>query len=160
MGPVDEGVPELSQYFHKEVAPLIDNKQIRWIGEVGLKEKAKVLGEAKGFLNPIQWEEPFGLVMTEAMATGTPVISFNRGAAPELIVDGKTGFLVETLDEMVAKIADLDTIDRQACRTRIETHFTREKMIDDYVQSYKTTIANWEKYKHQQQALLLKHTRH
>lgn len=155
MGPVDEGVPDLSRYFHQEVAPLIDNKQIRWIGEVDVKEKATVLGQAKGFLNPIQWEEPFGLVMTEAMATGTPVISFNRGAAPELIVDGKTGFLVDTLDEMVGKIADLDNIDRHACRAHIEKHFTRENMIDDYLTSYQIAISQWDQYKKEQQKLLV-----
>lgn len=146
MGVVEKGVPEMLEYFEKEVMPLMDGEQILWLGEVGLGEKARHLSEAKGFLNPIQWEEPFGLVMIESQAVGTPVISFNRGAAPELIIDGKTGFLVEDIDQMVSKIKDIDQISRMDCRKNVENNFSIAKMVEGYEDAYKTTIKNWDKY--------------
>lgn len=123
-------------YYQNEVKPLIDNQQIVYVGELNDEQKNKVYGEAIGFLNPIQWNEPFGLVMAEAMATGTPVISFNNGAAPEIIVDGKTGFLVENIDQMVEKIREIGKINRMECRQRVEQYFTIEKMIDEYCKIY------------------------
>lgn len=146
MGAVDNGAPQMLKYYHEEVKPLIDNKNIIWIGEVRTKKKAKILGGAKAFLNPILWEEPFGLVMTESQAVGTPVISFNRGAAPELIVEGKTGFLVKTVDEMVEKIKFIDNLDRKDCRRNIEERFTVGKMIEGYEKAYEYTIKNWSSF--------------
>ncbi|HSW87751.1 MAG TPA: glycosyltransferase family 4 protein [Candidatus Saccharimonadales bacterium] len=150
LGAVDKGVPEMFNYYEQEVKPLFDEKQIIWKGEVFLKEKTELLGNAKAFLNPIQWEEPFGLVMAEAQATGTPVISFNRGAAPEVIIDGKTGFLVNTLDEMVEKMKIIDTLDRYACRKNVEDTFSIPNMAKGYEEAYQTTIDNWEEYKRKQ----------
>lgn len=140
LGAIDLGVPKLLEYYNEAVKPLIDNKNIVWVGEVNMEEKARILGKAKAFLNPIQWEEPFGLVMTESQAVGTPVISFKRGAAPELIIDGKTGFLVETVDEMVAKMKDVDSLSRADCRKNVEEKFSVEKMIEGYENVYKKVI--------------------
>lgn len=150
LGAVDKGVPEMFSYYENEIKPLIDNEQIIWKGEVGLPEKAALLGNAKAFLNPIQWEEPFGLVMAESQATGTPVISYNRGAAPEVIVDGKTGFLVHTIDEMIEKMKVIDFIDRHACRKNVETTFAIPTMAKGYEEAYQITIGHWEEYKKNQ----------
>ncbi|OGH13458.1 MAG: hypothetical protein A2687_02105 [Candidatus Levybacteria bacterium RIFCSPHIGHO2_01_FULL_38_26] len=146
MGVVDRGVPHLLQYYEKEISPLIDGKNIIWIGEVETDRKAKYLAGAKAFLNPILWEEPFGLVMAESQATGTPVISFNRGAAPEVIVDGKTGFLVDTLDQMVEKMKYVDQLNRRDCRDNVESKFSIEKMVEGYEDAYSTAMKNWKTY--------------
>ncbi len=146
LGAVDEAEPTLHAYYEEEIKPLIDGEQIIWMGEVEVEEKARLLGGAKAFLNPILWEEPFGLVMAESQAVGTPVISFRRGAAPELVVDGKTGFLVDTVDQMVEKMKQIDKIDRKACRKNIEEKFTIAKMIDGYEKAYQTTRQHWNTY--------------
>jgi len=143
LGTVEKSLPEKLSYYENEVKPFIDNKQIVWFGEVSVEHKAKLLGQAKGLLNPILWEEPFGLVMAEAQATGTPVISFKKGAAPEVIVDGQTGFLVETIDEMVEKMKIIDSIDRRTCRKHIEEKFLIPTMINEYEQAYQTAQKNW-----------------
>jgi len=135
-GAIDKVESEDYRYYINEVKPLIDGKQIIFIGELDDKEKNKVYGNAKGFLNPIKWNEPFGLVMAESMATGTPVISFNNGAAPEIIVDGKTGFLVNSIDEMVKKIKKIDLIKRKECRNRVEKHFSIDIMVNEYENVY------------------------
>ncbi len=150
LGAIDEGVPAMKDYYYNEIKPLIDGTQITWYGTVTTQEKAKLLGGAKAFLNPILWEEPFGLVMAEAQATGTPVISFNRGAAPEVIVNGKTGFLINTLDEMVEKMKVIDTIDRKTCRANIVDTFSVEAMATNYEKAYEATIARWEEYVEEQ----------
>jgi glycosyltransferase involved in cell wall biosynthesis len=146
MGATDPGVPEYMQYFEKDVIPLVDNKQIILKTNVSLEEKVAVLSKAKGLLNPIIWEEPFGLVMAEAQATGTPVIAFRRGAAPEVIVDGKTGFVVDNISEMVLKIGQIGNIDRHACRENVEQKFTVEVMANNYEKAYNIAISNWTSY--------------
>src|SRR6266704_6242890 len=103
-GTIDRYLKASVAYFHEQIEPHIDNKQIKYIGPVNMKRKVSLLRRARAFLNPIEWEEPFGMVMVEAMALGCPVITFARGAAPEIIVSGKTGFLAHDLDEMVACI--------------------------------------------------------
>jgi glycosyltransferase involved in cell wall biosynthesis len=135
-GAIDKLDGDDYRYYTEEVKPLIDGKQIIFIGEVGGKEKDELLGNAVGFLNPIQWNEPFGLVSPEAMATGTPVISFRRGALPEIIQDGVNGFLVDNVDQMVEKIKDIHTIERIKCRERIEEKFTSQIMVDEYEKVY------------------------
>lgn len=129
-----------SKYYYEEIKPLIDDKQIVYVGEVGGKEKDKLFGEARGFLNPIIWNEPFGLVIAEALATGTPVISFNNGAASEIIIDRKTGYLVNTIDEMAEKIKDIAKIDRKLCREHIEIFFNGDRMIDGYESLYRNLL--------------------
>ena len=111
-GPVQPGEEE---FFHSEVKPHIDDDKIRYIGEVG-DEKKKLYAGAAALLMPIRWPEPFGLVMTEAMACGTPVIAYPEGAAPEIVLDGETGFIVNSESEMAEAIKRLDDIDPQRCR--------------------------------------------
>jgi len=99
-----------------------------------------LLGHARGFLNPIEWEEPFGMVMTEAMAMGCPVISFNRGAAPEIVVHGETGFLVRDLAEMIAYIPRVDEIDRESLHAYVDQKFSARVMAKNYIQIYQNVI--------------------
>ncbi len=139
-GAVDKLEGEDYQYY-LDIKPHIDGRMISLIGEISDTEKNELYGNALGFLNPIQWNEPFGLVMTEAMATGTPVISFKNGAAPEIIEDGKNGFLVNSVDEMVARIHEIQKIDRMSCRKRVEEHFTVKHMVKGYEKVYQQLLS-------------------
>ena len=124
------------KYFNKEVKPLIDGKLIKFIGEVGNRGKVKLLKDAAVLFALIQWEEPFGLFVVEALACGTPVIATNRGAMAELIKDGKTGFLVNNINQAVKAISNINKISRQGCRKLAEDRFSVEKMADDYLKIY------------------------
>ena len=139
-GTVDRNMPESVHYFQEQIKPHIDNKQIRYIGPANMKEKIRLFSGARAFLNPIQWEEPFGMVMIESMAVGCPVISFNRGAAPELVVDGQTGFLVDDVEDMVRAMAAIDTINRQETRQHVEEHFSARVMAENYTKVYQQVI--------------------
>ena len=136
---------ETDEEYFQSVKPMIDGKQIKYIGEVGLKKKNELLSNAKAVLFPTIWEEPFGLVMTEAMATGTPVIGFKKGSVPEVIKNGKTGFVVKDDKEMIKAIKNIDKIDRAECRKRVEDNFTVEKMVDEYEKVYGKIIIKPEK---------------
>lgn len=124
------------KYFHEKVKPLIDGDQIKYLGPADLRMKNKLLGGAKGFLNPINWEEPFGMVIIEAMACGTPVISFNRGAAKEIIKNNKTGFIVKDETQMLKAISKLGRINRRNCRKHVEEHFSLEAAALKYLKLY------------------------
>ena len=102
--------------------------------------KSKASGCASALLAPIQWEEPFGLNVTEAMACGTPVLGCPRGSFPEIIVDGKTGFLSSTTDDMTERISHISELNRRECRTRVESYFSIEKMADGYERVYLKVI--------------------
>jgi glycosyltransferase involved in cell wall biosynthesis len=128
--PVDE------PYFARVVRPLLDHPLIEFLGEKSEAEKVALLANARALLFPIDWPEPFGLVMIEALACGTPVIARRRGSVPEVVRDGVTGFVCETDDEMVAAIGALDRIDRRLCRTAVEQDFTATAMTDQYVALY------------------------
>ncbi len=130
-------------YFEERIKPLIDGDQIRFIGEIGHEDKVKLLGHAKALLAPIQWDEPFGLYFIEAMACGTPVIANRRGSVPEVIRDGATGYIVDTVDEAVARVADIGDIDRAACRRHVEDHFSAEVMAAGYVAAYESVLDCW-----------------
>ncbi len=143
-GTIDRYSQESIHYFQQVIKPLIDEKQIRYVGPVNMKEKISLLSRARGFLNPIEWEEPFGMVMIESMALGCPVISFARGAAPEIIVSGKTGFLVHDLDEMVACIPRIDEIDRDMIRRYVEEHFSAHVMAGQYIEIYEKLVRTWD----------------
>ncbi len=119
-------------YFSKEIKPLIDGERIKYIGEVMDKKRINLYKYAKGFLFPIKWQEPFGLVMIEAMACGVPVIAYPNGAVSEVVKNKKTGFIVKNVDEMVKAIKNIDEIDRKRCRERVEKYFSVEKMVDEY----------------------------
>ena len=127
-------------YFEQVIKPQIGKDQITYIGPVNMRQKHNLFGRARGFLNPIEWEEPFGMVMIESMARGCPVISFARGAASEIVADGKTGYLVNTVDEMVSAIARIDEIDREAVRAHVEQNFSSQAMAKNYVEIYKKVI--------------------
>jgi len=134
-------IPEEHQSWHEKfVAPHIDGEQIQYIGPVDDQQKNALLGAARAFLMPILWEEPFGIVMAEAMACGTPVIGTNRGAVPEVVVDGQTGFVRDTLDELVDTVSQLHTIDRAACRQRVEQHYSDRAIVKAYLDVYRTMI--------------------
>ena len=123
--------PEL-EYFHREVQPLL-GKDAVFLGEVPHEKKLELFREARGLLFPIRWNEPFGLVMLEALACGTPVIAFPEGAAPEVIQDGRTGFLVNSVEEMAEAIGRLDSISRTECRAAVEGQFSAQRMVANHV---------------------------
>lgn len=118
--------------YFEEIKKDIDGEKIRWVGEMKFSEKLIMYQSAKAFLFPILWNEPFGLVMIEAMSCGTPVVAFRNGSVPEIVIDGKTGFVVDNEQMMIEAISKIDLIKREDCRLHVEKKFTLEKMIDDY----------------------------
>lgn len=139
-GVVDEYSRESVEYFETKVKPLIDGKQIIYLGPADLKLKNKLLKNAKAFINPLQWEEPFGMVMVESMACGTPVIAFNRGAAPEVILDKETGFIVKDDKQMIQAIKKIKQINRQKCREYVEAKFSVEAASKNALKIYARII--------------------
>ena len=136
-GPVQPGQQE---FFEREVQPHIDGDGVRYIGEVG-EEKRDLFAGARALLMPIRWPEPFGLVMTEAMACGTPVIAFPEGSAPELVIDGETGFVVDDEDAMVEAVRRLDQIDPARCRSSAEERFDVAPVAAAYEAAYTTAAS-------------------
>ena len=141
-GTIDKHVEESVNYFEQKIKPLIDNCQVKYVGPVNMQQKIDLLSHARGMLNPIQWEEPFGMVMIEAMAVGCPVIAFSRGAAPEIVLHGTSGFLVQNIDEMVHSIAHLSKLERTRVSAHVEQNFTVRVMAQKYVKVYKQVIAS------------------
>lgn len=127
-------------YFEAMVKPLVDGRDVVFLGEADHRTKRELYARAACLLMPICWEEPFGLVMVEAMASGTPVIAFARGAAPELILDGETGFLVHDVDAMVAALAKIDTIEPLRCYQHVEANFDVPVMVEGYLRLYRRII--------------------
>lgn len=119
----------------------VDGDAVSYVGPVDDVTKAPLLGQACGFLMPILWEEPFGIVMAEAMACGTPVLALARGAAPEVVANGVTGWVCETVDDMVSAVARVSDIDRQACQARVLTHYSSRAVTDGYLAVYAEMIA-------------------
>jgi len=124
------------EYFEKKIKPLIDGKQIEFLGEIKATQKSEFLREAKALLAPLCWEEPFGLFMSEAMACGTPVIVFDRGSAREVVKDRETGFVVKNIEEMINAIRSIEKISRKKCREWVEEKFTCQRMVTDYEKIY------------------------
>jgi glycosyltransferase involved in cell wall biosynthesis len=122
-------------YFREQIKPLLDD-DVEFIGEVGGEDKLALLGSASALLNPIQWPEPFGLVMIEAMACGTPVIACPNGAAPEIVEDGVTGYLCDGTNQLVRAIRDADNLSRQACREAVIERFSTARMVSDHLALY------------------------
>jgi glycosyltransferase involved in cell wall biosynthesis len=128
-------------YFERALRPLLGQPGVEWVGEIGQADKAAFLGRARALLFTIDWEEPFGLVMIEAMACGTPVVALRRGSVPEIMGQGVTGFVVDTIDEAVAAVARTEAFDRAACRRAFEARFTAPRMAADYVRLYEALAA-------------------
>jgi glycosyltransferase involved in cell wall biosynthesis len=128
-------------YFDTEIRGLLDHPLIDYVGEIADADKPAFLGGALALLFPIDWPEPFGLVMIEAMACGTPVIARPCGSVPEVVVPGRTGLFADTLDGLVAAVKRVDRIDRLACRRHVEAWFTVERMVDDYEAVYNEALA-------------------
>jgi glycosyltransferase involved in cell wall biosynthesis len=122
------------------IRPRIDGRRIRYVGEADFPMKRDLLAEASALLFPIAWDEPFGLVMVEALSAGTPVIGFRCASVPEVIDDGRTGFVVEDVDGMVEAIDRIPEIDRSACREEAERRFTVGRMVDDVEAMYRTVL--------------------
>ena len=130
------------EYFEREIKPLIDGEQVVFLGEIGPVEKNGLLRDAACLLATIQWREPFGLFMAEAMACGTPVIATDMGSAREIVADGETGFVVKNdIDGFVGAVKKIGSLSRSACRARAETMFSKETMAVNYVEAYKKTIS-------------------
>jgi glycosyltransferase involved in cell wall biosynthesis len=124
-------------YFREVVAPLLDRPGVEFLGEINERDKTKFLGDALALLFPIDWPEPFGLVMIEAMACGTPVLSFRQGSAPEIVEDHVTGRIVDTLDEAVRVAPEVIRLDRRTVRRRFEERFSSIRMATDYLHLYR-----------------------
>src|SRR4029077_6100177 len=125
------------KYFNDEIAPQIDGDLVTYLGPVDDEQKRTLLGQAAAMLLPIEWEEPFPVVLPESMLCGTPLIAFRRGGVPEGIDHGRTGFLCDTLDEMTALVARLGAIDRAAVRAEAVRRFSDTAVIDQYEQLYR-----------------------
>ena len=128
------------EYFNKMVKPFINDDDIIYAGNSGPAERDKLLGEAYALLHPIGFDEPFGLSVAEAMLCGTPVIAFKRGSMPELILDKKTGFLVNTIEEAVSAVNNIKYIDRKYCNIYSASKFSRQKMTEGYIKVYRKVL--------------------
>jgi glycosyltransferase involved in cell wall biosynthesis len=129
-----------TEYFRNSIEPLLRSPLVEYVGEISEHEKNAFFGNAYALLFPIDWEEPFGLVMIEALACGAPVIAFNRGSVPEVIEDGVTGFIVNNVDEAMEAVHRIPQLSRAACRRAFELRFTAERMARDYVHVYQTLM--------------------
>jgi glycosyltransferase involved in cell wall biosynthesis len=128
-------------YFETAVKPHIDGKQIQFLGEANHTQKNALMGGAFATLFPITWREPFGLVMIESMASGTPVIAMNRGSASEIIAHGKTGFLCHSVEDCLTALEQVPQIDRRLCRRHVEQHFSASRMVDGYEAVYQQLLS-------------------
>jgi glycosyltransferase involved in cell wall biosynthesis len=133
-------MPDEKEYFDQVLRPLIDGHNVEFIGEADAAMKRELFKNARALLLPLQWDEPFGLVMIEAMACGTPAIVFDRGAAPEIVSDGENGYLVHDVDGMVHALDRLDAIDPRACRATVEEKFSPRALADNYLATYQRIL--------------------
>ena len=132
--PVDQ------EFFDRDIAPQIDGQQIQFLGEANHKEKNALMGGAIATLFPITWREPFGLVMIESLASGTPVIAMDIGSAPEVITSGETGFLCQTVEDCIAAVSNIPKLSRRVCRRYIEQTFNVKRMTDGYEAIYQSIL--------------------
>ncbi len=130
------------EYYEREIEPLLGAVHVEFIGEIGPDEKADFLGRASALLFPIDWSEPFGLVMIESMACGTPVVAYRTGSVPEVITDGVNGFVVDDLDGAVDAVQRLGELDRHAVRQSFEDRFTVDRMARDYIALFEHLVAS------------------
>jgi len=133
------GIIQDKSYYEKYVKPYLNNN-ITYIGSVEPHERNQILMNAFALLHPINFDEPFGLSIIESMACGTPVLAFRRGSMPEIIQDGRNGFIVSDVEEMVAKLEDIENISRTICRETVEKKFSQERMVKEYIEVYRKII--------------------
>ncbi|WP_447978360.1 glycosyltransferase family 4 protein [Candidatus Nitrospira bockiana] len=133
--------PADREYFHSKIEPLLSDPLVEFIGEIDDEEKNDFLGDALALLAPFDWPEPFGLVLIEALACGTPVLAYRRGSIPEIIEDGVTGFVADTLTELIDAAGKVRTVDRERCRKAFEERFTVEHMVRRYVALYEGLVS-------------------
>lgn len=141
------------EFFRESVEPHIDGQQIQFIGELNFQEKIKFLSQARATLCPITWPEPFGLVLIESMACGTPVLALRDGSIPEIIRHEKTGFIADSVEEMISQLGQVNEIDRRVCRHHVESRFSVERMVDNHLETYGLLVEHSHKnryHKHQQ----------
>ena len=134
------GLIQDQEYFNRQVKPHIDKNHVLYLGNAGPGERQELLGKAKALLHPIFFDEPFGLSVVEAMMCGTPVIAFNRGSMPELLIHGTTGYLVPDIPTAVEAVASLNNIDPTACREHALEHFSIEQMVASYIGAYEKVL--------------------
>lgn len=127
-------------YYEAEIKPLLDNRNIELIGEIGEQQKDEFLGNAYAYLFPIDWPEPFGLTMIEAMACGTPTIAFPCGSVREVLEDGVSGFIVQSIEQAVAAVKRVEHFDRAGCRQAFEKRFSASRMAQDYLRLYEALV--------------------
>jgi glycosyltransferase involved in cell wall biosynthesis len=126
------------EYYEERIKPLLDGSNVEYVGEISDREKSAFLSSAIALLNPIEWPEPFGLVMIEAMACGVPVIAYNRGSVPEIVEDGVTGLIVEDEKGAIGAFDRVSLLSREEIRTRFERRFTARRMAQDYLAVYRS----------------------
>jgi glycosyltransferase involved in cell wall biosynthesis len=124
------------RYFKREIEPLLTQSHVEWVGEISDQQKKEFLGNAYALLFAIDWPEPFGLVMVEAMACGTPVIAYERGSVPEVMENGVTGFIVNEIEQAVEAVGRVRDLSRAGCREVFEKRFTASRMASDYINAY------------------------
>jgi glycosyltransferase involved in cell wall biosynthesis len=129
------------EYYETEIKPLLNNPYVEFVGEITEREKADFLGNAYASVFPIDWPEPFGLTMIEAMACGTPTIAFNCGSVPEVIREGVSGYIVRNVEEAIRAVERVADLDRAACRQDFEKRFTASRMAEDYVKLYQALVS-------------------
>mgnify|MGYP000866484141 CR=1 FL=1 len=134
------GIIQDKDYYNTQVAPWVDNQNVFYLGSVGPHQRNQLLGQAYALLHPIHFDEPFGLSVVESMACGTPVIAFRKGAMPEVVDHGHTGFLVNNVSEACEKLALIANLDRKDCRHWVESRFSQERMTDDYISVYEQIL--------------------
>jgi len=134
------GIIQDQAYYDQYVAPYIDKDKVIYTGSVGPTERNELLSKAYALLHPINFNEPFGLSIIESMACGTPVIAFDRGSMPELIENGKNGFLVDNVDEAIETVSRIKEIDRATCRLHVERYFTVDRMVQEYIHVYEMIL--------------------
>jgi len=132
--PVDQ------EYFMAKIKPMLRDPRVEYIGEIDETHKDEFLGNALAYLFPINWPEPFGMTMIETMACGTPVIAMRHGSVPEVVVDGRTGFICRSMAEMIASVQKIDRLDRRACRVHVAQRFSVERMADGYEAAYRRVL--------------------
>jgi glycosyltransferase involved in cell wall biosynthesis len=130
------GIVQDERYFAEQVEPHVDGDRVTFLGSVGPRRRAEILGASAALLHPIAFDEPFGLSVVESMACGTPVVAYRRGSMSEVVDEGVTGFLVHTVEQAVAAVAQLTTIDRAGCHDRARQRFSADRMVADYLRVY------------------------